>query len=205
MHTVTKLADLKNILWIYYWTLKDFIHTEFNCTQNDEVFHITQEEYAYIQKLAKKDDKKNELQEFIEEEIRQTFMQKDVYTLEQEIAEIDSILEANQKSLNHAKILYKDYKKIRHWDSIFNIWDICDIHIYDLLYKSKDGFWKIIMQRIGENDYKNISQEDKNLIDLLLSHIKTFIQSSNISPDGNIKDVLKVHEVRFHAYVREKM
>lgn len=128
-----------------------------------------------------------------------------INNINQQINEISKDIKDKEKQIRNINdIINKNYEKIKHWDDVFNIWDINDIKIENIINNEWNDFWIIIGEEIWESDYNRLPQKDKELLNTLFSLIKEYCKDKGISGKSELKNFLKENATWFNNFLSEK-
>lgn len=105
---------------------------------------------------------------------------------------------------NISSIIHKDYEKVRHWDDVFNVWDINDIKTQDIINHNGSDFNTLIETNLKTGNLNDLSREDLALINTLFSFMKEYCKEKSLSNQWEIKDFLKNNETGFHTWLNTK-
>jgi len=119
-----------------------------------------------------------------------------------EIEELDNEIKKNNLFWNLYSIIVWEYKNISDWDDYFNIWDINDVMLNDIINNNSDDFSLIISNVIWKKDYESKSDYEVNLLNLLFFFIRNFILEKNIVVEWDVKNFLKNYQVSFANYIQ---
>jgi hypothetical protein len=99
-----------------------------------------------------------------------------------------------------------EYEWIKNWDDFFNVWDINDVKVSDILENNSNDFWFVIWEVIWKADYEDdLSTEDKAFLNLFFANIEDFCFSNWISYDWDVKWFLKEFENEFKGFLKGKL
>lgn len=131
---------------------------------------------------------------------------EDLEKLNQEIAELDNEIDQNNLIVQLYSFLVWEYEWIKNWDDFFNIWDINDVKISDILENNSNDFWEIIWKVIWESDYEeDLTSEDKAFLNLFFANVKDFCYSNSVNYDWDIKGFLKKFKDDFKDFLKGKL
>ena len=126
--------------------------------------------------------------------------------LNNEIAQLDSEINNNNLIVQLYSFLVWEYEWIKNWDDFFNVWDINDVKVSDILENNSDDFWEIIWSVIWESDYESdLTAEDKAFLNLFFANIKDFCFSNWVNYDWDVKSFLKDFENEFRVFLKGKL
>lgn len=134
-----------------------------------------------------------------EQQAKQTSLNTEIWKLSSNIEDIN-------KKIDHIdQIQNKAYEKIDHWDDRLNNGDINDVTTQDIIsHRDKDTFWDLIGKTIWEDDYKNLPEEDKALLNTLFWLIRDFSTTNNISSQDSLGTFLKGNQTQFETFLQER-
>lgn len=135
----------------------------------------------------------------------QIWLENELNTINNEIQELDNDIKNNIQFQILYSIIVWDYESIPHWDDVFNIWDINDIRIQEILQNNSNDYSSIISDTIWFNDYNNLNPEYKEILNILFSNIKSFHKENQIGWVGEVKDFLKNYQKEFTTYIQNKL
>lgn len=186
------------------WIEKDGITVKFDLSiaWNDK--KLTSSELKEILKkgLWEFNSKKEENKTKAETEKRE----KDQKENQEKIANLSATKDTLDSQIkNISSIIHKDYEKVRHWDDVFNVWDINDIKTQDIILHNGSNFNALIETNLKTGNVNDLSQEDLTLMNTLFSFIKEYCKEKILSNQWEVKDFLKNNATGFHTWLEAKI
>lgn len=202
MENITTLKELNEKLDLgsdLYSEILNYINLNFSSNENSKIFNITANELDFLKRNIYL---RNNVFEFINDEFYETDNQNKLKNINKEIEKLDNEIYTNNYLVSIYDMLCSWYKEIKNWDDVFNIWDISDVKLADILENIDDNFKNIISNVIWDKDYENdLTFEEKEYLNTLFNFIKEYSQSNKVYYSMSVKEFLKNYWISFNNFL----